>query len=272
MAQNRPVALLLVEGWGIAPASHVNAISAASPQVYFDLVKRYPVFALSSSGLAVGLGVNEPGNREVGYRIIGQPLLSALQGSDIRVLAVGSPTGVERLQQHFFVKPLNDDQKVVVSSDQETNQIIVNVMESLAENILMEKAELVVANIIHIDDSAAHGNVATTIDDIEAFDSRLQRVVDAVLTKHGTLIIASTHGNIEVVVDPVTDLAIGNTTNPVPCVVVNAQLEGRSGGYDDSVTSEVSELNISGNLSRIAPTVVSLLGVTVPSDIGESLV
>lgn len=272
MAQNRPVALLLVEGWGIAPASHVNAISAAAPQVYFDLVKRYPVFALSSSGLAVGLGVNEPGNREVGYRLIGQPLSSALQGSDISVLVVGSPTGVERLEEYFFAKTLNEDQKVVVSSDQETNQIIVDVMESLADNILLEKAELVVANIIHIDDSATHGNVATTIDDIVAFDSRLQRVVDAVLTKHGTLIIASTHGNIEAVVDPVTDLVIGNTTNPVPCVVVNAQLEGRSGGYDDSVTSDVADLNISGNLSRVATTVIELLGINVPDGIGESLV
>ena len=272
MSKNRPVVLLLVEGWGIAPASHVNAISAAAPQVYFDLVKRYPVFALASSGLAVGLAVNEPGNREVGYRLIGESLLTALHESETRILAIGSPTGIERLQAHFFVRPLNDDQKVIVSSDQETNQIIVNVLETIADNVLMERADLVVANIIHIDDSATHGNVATTIDDIIAFDSRLQRVVDAVLTKHGTLIIASTHGNVEAVVDPITDLAVGNTTNPVPCVVVNAQLEGRSGGYDDSVTSEVSELKVSGSVARIAPTVVASLGLTVPSDIGESLV
>lgn len=272
MSQYKPVVLLLVEGWGIAPATHVNAIAEASPREYFDLVKKYPVFALTASGLSVGLKVNEAGSREIGYDLIGATLVPFLKQADVGMLAIGSPTGVDRLDQYFFKKKLNDNQKVVVSSDQESNQIIIDVIDAVAEQVLLEKSDLVVANIIHIDDSATHGNLATTIDDILAFDSRLKYLVEAVLTKHGSLIITSTHGNIEAVYDPTTELPVGNTTNPVPCVVINEQLEGRSGGYDDSVTSEVSELNISGNLTRVAPTAVSLLGLTVPTELGESLI
>jgi bisphosphoglycerate-independent phosphoglycerate mutase (AlkP superfamily) len=272
MNEKRPVVLLLVEGWGIGAATDGNAISIAEPKNFIELVQNFPVFALRASGLDVGLKVSEPGNYVAGYKAIGEPLCGALKSLDSKLAVIGSPVGVERLQQNFFLNSISKEKIVEVSGDQETNQIIKNVIDATVEAVLSEKSDLIVANIIQIDISASHGNLATTVDDIKTLDNNLKSLVDAVLTKHGTLIFVSDHGNAEAVIDLTTDITIGNTTNPVPCVVVNENLRGRSGGYDDSVTSEVSDLKISGSIKLVAPTVLKCLAVAVPPDIGESLI
>lgn len=272
MNEKHPVVLLIVEGWGIAPDTNSNAIAAATPENFKSLINNFPVFALAASGLEVGSKFNEPGNFKTGYNVLGKKLTDFLKTQETEIIAVGSPAGIERLQQNFFNSSLPDTNVVSVSGEQETNEIIKNVMAATVETVLQEKADLVVSNIIHIDHSAEHGNLATTIEDIKTFDESLKKLIDAVITKHATLVFVSTHGNAEAVVDSVTELPIGNTTNPVPCVVVRESLRGISGGYDDSVTSEVSELKLSGSLERVAATVVAELGLPVPAELGESLV
>lgn len=272
MGQKRPVVLLLVEGWGIAPASEGNAISEAAPKFFSELITNYPAFALEANGLEVGLKASEPGNYRAGYHAIGNPLNETLAATDVNVLAIGSPAAIGRLQESFFTQPLSNDKCVEVSGDTETNEIIRNVMSTTTNAVLEERSDLIVANVIHVDASASHGNLATTIEDISTFDEGLKDLVDAVLTKHGTLVFASSHGNAEAVTDLTTDATIGNTVNPVPCIVVQEALQGRSGSYKDSVTSDLSELNTSGSVKRVSSTVVKLLGLAVPPELEESLV
>ena len=70
-ARRRPVALIILDGWGHAPPGPRNAISLARTPVWDGLVARYPWVLLRASGEAVGLPAGVMGNSEVGHLTIG---------------------------------------------------------------------------------------------------------------------------------------------------------------------------------------------------------
>jgi 2,3-bisphosphoglycerate-independent phosphoglycerate mutase len=70
-AARRPVALIILDGWGHAPDGPGNAISLARTPVWDGLVARYPWVLLRASGEAVGLPAGVMGNSEVGHLTIG---------------------------------------------------------------------------------------------------------------------------------------------------------------------------------------------------------
>jgi 2,3-bisphosphoglycerate-independent phosphoglycerate mutase len=64
-------ALIVLDGWGIAPDGPGNAISLAQTPVFDQLWATYPHTSLSAGGLAVGLPDGQMGNSEVGHLNLG---------------------------------------------------------------------------------------------------------------------------------------------------------------------------------------------------------
>ena len=64
-------ALVILDGWGIAPAGPGNAVELAETPVFDALWERYPHATLAASGPAVGLPDGQMGNSEVGHLTIG---------------------------------------------------------------------------------------------------------------------------------------------------------------------------------------------------------
>ncbi|HRY36523.1 MAG TPA: 2,3-bisphosphoglycerate-independent phosphoglycerate mutase [Candidatus Magasanikbacteria bacterium] len=71
MYKYRPVVLIILDGWGVAPKGPGNAITLAKTPVLDRLGKNYPVATLHASGTEVGLSFGEMGNSEVGHLNIG---------------------------------------------------------------------------------------------------------------------------------------------------------------------------------------------------------
>ncbi len=67
----RPVALVILDGWGYAPRTDQSAIAVAHTPNYDDICRRYPMTTLISSGEAVGQSAGETGNSEVGHLNLG---------------------------------------------------------------------------------------------------------------------------------------------------------------------------------------------------------
>jgi 2,3-bisphosphoglycerate-independent phosphoglycerate mutase len=67
----RAAALVVLDGWGLAPDGPGNAVSLASTPVFDALWERYPTTTLTASGLAVGLPDGQMGNSEVGHLNLG---------------------------------------------------------------------------------------------------------------------------------------------------------------------------------------------------------
>jgi 2,3-bisphosphoglycerate-independent phosphoglycerate mutase len=65
------VALVILDGWGCAPAGPGNAVELADTPVFDRLWREYPHTTLEASGEAVGLPPGQMGNSEVGHLTIG---------------------------------------------------------------------------------------------------------------------------------------------------------------------------------------------------------
>jgi 2,3-bisphosphoglycerate-independent phosphoglycerate mutase len=71
MPRPKPLVLVILDGWGYAPASPANAISLAKKPMYDKLLRDFPNTLIQTSGRAVGLPTGQMGNSEVGHLNIG---------------------------------------------------------------------------------------------------------------------------------------------------------------------------------------------------------
>ncbi len=130
--------------------------------------------------------------------------------------------------------------------------------ESLIKAIRSKEYALIICNFANPDMVGHTGDFNATVKAIETIDSCLEKIVSALKTEGGELVITADHGNAECMFDPNTDQPhTAHTTNLVPVIYV-----GRSA---HPTTKE-------GALSDIAPTLLYLLGLNKPTEMtGKSL-
>jgi 2,3-bisphosphoglycerate-independent phosphoglycerate mutase len=68
---NRPVALVILDGWGYAPRTESNAIAIAHTPYYDEICRDFPMTTLSAAGASVGQADEQPGSPEVGHLNMG---------------------------------------------------------------------------------------------------------------------------------------------------------------------------------------------------------
>jgi 2,3-bisphosphoglycerate-independent phosphoglycerate mutase len=71
LQQKRPLALVILDGWGYSTIKEANAIELARTPFYDEIREQYPQTLLETSGPRVGLPVGVMGNSEVGHLSIG---------------------------------------------------------------------------------------------------------------------------------------------------------------------------------------------------------
>jgi 2,3-bisphosphoglycerate-independent phosphoglycerate mutase len=125
------------------------------------------------------------------------------------------------------------------------------VTDKLVEAIDSGRFDVVVVNYANTDMVGHSGDLQAAIKAVEAVDSCLGRLADAVKRAGGTLLITADHGNAEMMRDPATGQPhTAHTTNPVPLLLVNPPPS--VAGISD------------GRLSDVAPTLLRLLGLPQP--------
>ncbi|MGQ0541637.1 MAG: 2,3-bisphosphoglycerate-independent phosphoglycerate mutase [Blastocatellia bacterium] len=68
---NRPLALVILDGWGISELNTDNAIALAHTPNYDEICSKYPWVPIAASGQLVGLPDGVAGNAELGHMHIG---------------------------------------------------------------------------------------------------------------------------------------------------------------------------------------------------------
>ena len=68
---NRPLALIILDGWGYSPQTSGNAIALAHTPNYDEICAKYPMTTLAAAGSRVGQSPEAIGNAEVGHLNIG---------------------------------------------------------------------------------------------------------------------------------------------------------------------------------------------------------
>ena len=132
------------------------------------------------------------------------------------------------------------------------------VTDKLVDAILSRQYPLIICNYANGDMVGHSGNMAAATLAIETLDVCIGRVVKAMQSIGGETIITADHGNAEQMMDNTTHQAhTAHTLNPVPFLYI-----GRSAALLDS-----------GSLKDIAPTLLSMMGLSKPSEMtGHSLI
>jgi hypothetical protein len=109
-----------------------------------------------------------------------------------------------------------------------------------------------------IDNRLIFGDNLLALKALEAVDGCVGKVVQAVLERDGTVLITSDHGNADEMADSEGHTVTAHTTNPVPFIYINRNVEG----------VRLRE----GSLRDIAPTMLQLLGIPKPAEMtGDTL-
>lgn len=142
--------------------------------------------------------------------------------------------------------------------------------ESIADEAIARieaGVEFIFINFANPDMVGHTANVPAIIEAVEETDTQMGRVVEALIARGGTAFITADHGNAEVNIDPITgEKHTAHTINLVPAILT-------SKNHTLRFPSTPTPAEPHGTIADIAPTLLSLHGVTVPPQMtGKSLI
>ena len=149
----------------------------------------------------------------------------------------------------------------VTTYDQKPEMSALGVTDEVLRRIDTDEYDLIVINYANGDMVGHTGSLTAAIKAVEAVDVGVGKIVNAVLSKGGRLIVSADHGNCEQMIDPNTGgIHTAHTNYDVDLILVDDQHTG-------------NQLRTGGRLADIAPTIVHLLGLPQPYEMtGESLI
>jgi len=280
-----PVLLLLLDGWGIAPASEANAIMSVKTPTWSSLVKEYPVAVLdpgdknlNSRYLALGTG-QEFAVEDIKAEVT---LATVLAAANLKQKKISETERFAALT-HFFNggredKMMGENWQIITSeAGGDLNKLSLALKRTVGEIIKTinsdEPADLIVAAIPYLDLVAASGDFSKVQKAVTTIDKNLKKILTAIEAKNGLLIISAAAGNAEKMLNLGTELADKEiTSNPVPFLIIGPEFKGKTIGLVDPINNDLSLLVPAGTLADVAPTILQIMGIDQPLEMsGKSL-
>lgn len=155
----------------------------------------------------------------------------------------------------------------VATYDQKPEMSAQAVTDAACAAIAKQIYSLVVINYANPDMVGHTGKMKAAAQAVEAVDTCLGHLVDAIGKVGGTTLVTADHGNAEYMADENGKSWTAHTTNPVPFMLIEGErlkVEGHGGDV---------KLRENGCLADIAPTILEILGIDKPKEMsGESLI
>ncbi|CZT56053.1 2,3-bisphosphoglycerate-independent phosphoglycerate mutase [Eubacteriaceae bacterium CHKCI005] len=145
----------------------------------------------------------------------------------------------------------------VATYDLQPEMSAYEVCDAVCERILSGNYDVVILNFANCDMVGHTGVEEAAIKAVEAVDTCMGRVADAVKKMDGVLLVTADHGNADQMKEPDGSPFTAHTTWPVPFIVVGRDCKLREGG----------------RLADIAPTMLDIMGIPQPAEMdGVSLI
>lgn len=236
----------------------------------------YPVFSRKRKLLNLNFvtmteyETNLPINAAYPPQIVDLPLGRVISENNLRQLRV-SETEKERFVTYYFnglrEEAFSGEERLIIPSpkvptyDLRPEMSALEMTDACCEKMNKDGYAFILINYANPDMVGHTGVIPAAITAIETVDNCLGKIVRNILTLSGSCIITADHGNVEEMIDSQTSgIDTEHSTNPVPCIIINKELEGRA-----------IELE-TGILADVAPTILSLIEINKPGTmIGRNL-
>ncbi len=145
----------------------------------------------------------------------------------------------------------------VATYDLQPEMSAYEVTDKMVEAVKSGKYDALILNFANCDMVGHTGVFNAAVKAVEAVDTCVGRVVDAVKEMGGCVLLTADHGNADKMVEEDGSPFTAHTTNPVPFCVINHPCTLREGG----------------RLADIAPTMLKILDLPQPAEMtGESII
>lgn len=141
-----------------------------------------------------------------------------------------------------------------------------DIAQKVVEELKREHYDFFVINFANADLLSHLGNIDLVVKGIEKVDGAIGLIFEEIKRLGGTMVVTSDHGNAESLVYSITgERETKHNLNPVPFFLISPSFQGRP-------LDKLSKNEISGVLPDIAPTILEIMGLDVPSEMdGSSL-
>ena len=124
------------------------------------------------------------------------------------------------------------------------------VTSTIVAELQKGETDFICLNFANPDMVGHTGDYKAIMKAVETVDTCTQKVVEAGLKNDYAFLIVADHGNADFAINPDGSPNTAHSTNPVPCFAINTGFE---------------KLN-NGTLGDIAPTILNIMGVEIPTE------
>lgn len=139
----------------------------------------------------------------------------------------------------------------VATYDLQPEMSAIQITDSILERINQETADFICLNFANADMVGHTGVFEAAVKAVETVDGCAKRIVEAALEHGYTVIIIADHGNADIMRNPDGSPHTSHTTNLVPVFLVGNNIIGKLKN---------------GKLADIAPTILSIMQLPIPSE------
>lgn len=171
--------------------------------------------------------------------------------------------------------PFPNEDRVIIPSpkvssyDQQPEMSAIKLADRVVKEIKTGNYDVIIMNFANPDMVGHTGNLEATIKGNEVIDEQVKKIITEVLKHDGVVFITADHGNGEEVTNLQTgDIDKEHSTNPVPFYIIGNQFEGRAGIAGDVPNGDLSLMPPVGMLADVAPTMLKVLGIPQPPEMG----
>jgi len=193
-------------------------------------------------------------------------LPEVVSGKGLRWLAVAETEKYAHITYFFnggVEKTLPNEKRILVPSpkvptyDLQPEMSAKGITDNIVQALEKDEADIIVCNFANADMVGHTGNLARTVEAVDAVDGCIERIKEAVAGRDGVFIITADHGNAEE--KDTTGQHTAHTNNPVPFILYGSGFEG-------------TRLRRGGALCDVAPTILEILDIPQPPEMdGKSL-
>ena len=121
---------------------------------------------------------------------------------------------------------------------------------------IINNYDVIILNYANCDMVGHTGNMNATVKAVESVDDNLKKLYDKCIELNYTLVVTADHGNCELMIDENDNIITSHTTNLVPFIICEKNIELKD-----------------GRLSDIAPTILDIMKIEKPNEMtGTTLI
>jgi 2,3-bisphosphoglycerate-independent phosphoglycerate mutase len=155
-------------------------------------------------------------------------------------------------------KPFIGERRILIPSpkvatyDLKPEMSAPEITDAIIKDIQDHTPDFICLNYANADMVGHTGILGAAMKAAETVDACMQRLVNAALAKDYDIIVIADHGNSDYMINEDGSPNTAHSMNPVPCIYVSKQAPGAK--------------VLPGKLGDIAPTILKLLGIPIPSE------